>query len=113
VKIGPIKWEKLDWSFDKLLDRAYMMVYEDGKIVWIFRHCALDPRSQTSRNPRIWSKLPYFCYEILKFHINHRALIHVHYIVSFEVTSQRFINDNILVEQGCASIKKQTFSWFS
>jgi hypothetical protein len=27
--------------------------------------------------------------------------------------SQRFINDNILMEQGCASIKKQTFCWFS
>ena len=35
------------------------------------------------------------------------------YCISFEVMSQRFINDNILVEQGCASIKKQTFCWFS
>jgi hypothetical protein len=26
--------------------------------------------------------------------------------------SQRFINDNILVERDCASIKKQTFCWF-
>jgi hypothetical protein len=33
----------------------------------------------------------------------------VHYNISFEVMSQRLINDNILVEQGCASIKKQTF----
>jgi hypothetical protein len=37
------------------------------------------------------------------------ALLQVHYNISFEVMSQRFINDNILVEQGCASIKKQTF----
>jgi hypothetical protein len=37
------------------------------------------------------------------------ALLQVHYDISFEVMSQRFINDNILVEQGCASIKKQTF----
>jgi hypothetical protein len=33
----------------------------------------------------------------------------VHYNISFEVMSQRFINNNILVEQGCASIKEQTF----
>ena len=37
------------------------------------------------------------------------ALLQVHYNISFEVMSQRFINDNILVEQGCPSIKKQTF----
>jgi hypothetical protein len=37
------------------------------------------------------------------------ALLQVHYNISFEVMSQRFINDNILMEQGCASIKKQTF----
>jgi hypothetical protein len=34
------------------------------------------------------------------------ALLQVHYNICFEVMSQRFINDNILVEQGCASIKK-------
>jgi hypothetical protein len=33
----------------------------------------------------------------------------VHYDINFEVMPQRFINDNILMEQGCASIKKQTF----
>jgi hypothetical protein len=27
--------------------RAYMMVYEDGKIILIFRHCAQDPQYQT------------------------------------------------------------------
>jgi hypothetical protein len=37
------------------------------------------------------------------------ALLQVHYNISFEVVSQRFIDDNILVEQGCASIKKETF----
>jgi hypothetical protein len=37
------------------------------------------------------------------------ALLQVHFNISFEVMSQRFIIDNILVEQGCASIKKQTF----
>jgi hypothetical protein len=36
-------------------------------------------------------------------------LLQVHYNISFEVMSQRFINGNILVEQSCASIKKQTF----
>jgi hypothetical protein len=37
------------------------------------------------------------------------ALLQVHYNINFEVMSQRFINDNILVEQGCASIRNQTF----
>jgi hypothetical protein len=37
------------------------------------------------------------------------ALLQVHYNISFDVMSQRLINNNILVEQGCASIKKQTF----
>jgi hypothetical protein len=37
-------------------------------------------------------------------------MIQVHYDISFEIMSQRFNNDYILVEQGCASIKKnQTF----
>jgi hypothetical protein len=40
------------------------------------------------------------------------ALLQVHYSISFKVMSQRFINSNILVEQGCASIKKQTFFFF-
>jgi hypothetical protein len=35
-------------------------------------------------------------------------MLQVHYNISFEVKSQRFNND-ILAEQGCASIKKQTF----
>jgi hypothetical protein len=38
------------------------------------------------------------------------ALLQVHYNISFEVMSQRFIDDNIfniLMEQGCASIKNQ------
>jgi hypothetical protein len=34
------------------------------------------------------------------------ALLQVHYNISFEVMSQRLNNDNILVEQGCAGIKK-------
>jgi hypothetical protein len=34
------------------------------------------------------------------------ALLQVHYDISFEVMSQRFTNDNIVVEQGCAGIKK-------
>jgi hypothetical protein len=37
------------------------------------------------------------------------ALLQVHNNISFEGMSQRLNNDNILVEQGCASIKKQTF----
>jgi hypothetical protein len=37
------------------------------------------------------------------------ALLQVNYNISFEVISQWLNNDNILVEQGCASIKKQTF----
>ena len=39
------------------------------------------------------------------------ALLQVHYIcnISFEVMSQRLNSDDILVEQGCAGIKKQTF----
>jgi hypothetical protein len=36
------------------------------------------------------------------------ALLQAHDNISFEVMSQRFMNDNILVEQGRASIKKQT-----
>jgi hypothetical protein len=34
------------------------------------------------------------------------ALLQVHYNINFEVVSQRLNNDNILVEQGCAGIKK-------
>ena len=34
------------------------------------------------------------------------ALLQVHYDISFEVMSQRLNNDNIVVEQGCAGIKK-------
>jgi hypothetical protein len=34
------------------------------------------------------------------------ALLQVHYNISFEVMSQRLNNDNILMEQGCAGIKK-------
>jgi hypothetical protein len=41
------------------------------------------------------------------------TLLQVHYDISFEVVSQWFIDENILVEQGCASINKQTFCWFS
>jgi hypothetical protein len=34
----------------------------------------------------------------------------VHFNIKFEIVSQRFNNDNILVEQACANIKnKQTF----
>jgi hypothetical protein len=52
-------------------DSAYMTVYGDGKTFSNFRHCAGDPYTQPSRNSRIWSKLPYFCNENLKFHIEH------------------------------------------
>jgi hypothetical protein len=34
------------------------------------------------------------------------ALLHVHYNITFEVMSLRLNNDNIVVEQGCAGIKK-------
>ena len=36
----------------------------------------------------------------------------MHYDISFKVMSQRLNNDNILEEQGCAGIKKQTFCEF-
>jgi hypothetical protein len=105
VKIGPMKWAKLNWSFDKLFSAwkigyIWWFMHGDGKCFWIFRHCAWDPYSQTSRNPSIWSKLPYFCNEILKFHIKHS-----HAPKCIIIMSQRFNND-ILVEQGCGSIEK-------
>jgi hypothetical protein len=34
------------------------------------------------------------------------TLLHVHYTISYEVMSQRFHNNNIVVEQGCVSIKE-------
>jgi hypothetical protein len=37
------------------------------------------------------------------------VLLQVHYNISFEVISQRLNNDDILVEQGCAGIKKYPF----
>jgi hypothetical protein len=40
------------------------------------------------------------------------ALRQVHYSISFEVMSQKFINDNTLEEQGCAGIKKKIFLIF-
>jgi hypothetical protein len=36
-------------------------------------------------------------------------MLQVYYNISFEIMLQRFNNDNVVVEQGCASIKKQTF----
>jgi hypothetical protein len=36
-------------------------------------------------------------------------MLQEHYNISFEIMSQRFNKDYILVEQGCASIKEQTF----
>jgi hypothetical protein len=36
-------------------------------------------------------------------------MLHVHYNIIFEELPQKFNNDNILVEQGCVSIKEQTF----
>jgi hypothetical protein len=45
-KIGPMKWAKFNWSFDKLFSAwkmRHIMFYGDGKVIWIFRHCARDP----------------------------------------------------------------------
>jgi hypothetical protein len=70
VKIGPIKWSKLNLSFDKLFS-----AWKIGHIWWfiemvkVFEFFAIV--SKISRNPWIWSKLRYFCYKIFKFHIQH------------------------------------------
>jgi hypothetical protein len=91
-------------------DRAYMMVYYwDGKFFWIFRHCAgFVPEIPSPKHHEIYEFGRNYHISAMKFsnftHIT--ALLQVHYNISFEVMSQRFINDNILVEQGCASIKK-------
>jgi hypothetical protein len=79
-------------------DSAYMMVYGDGNFFWIFRHYENQELGQIYHISAM--KFSNFTYSI--------ALLQVHYNISFEVMSQRFINDNILMEQGCASIKKQT-----
>jgi hypothetical protein len=56
VRIGPIKWAKLNWSFDKSFSAWNIRLiwwFMKMVILLIFRHCLRDPQSHTSQHPRI------------------------------------------------------------
>jgi hypothetical protein len=61
------------------------------------------------------SKLPYFCNKINKFHIQHSFAQKwiIISVLKYNVVSQRFNDDNTIVEQTCVNIKKnQTFNFY-
>jgi hypothetical protein len=88
-------------------NRANMRVYGGGNL-FFFLFFAIVLEISSPKHHEIQEFGQTYHISTMKFSkfSQSTALLQVHYNISFEVMSQRFNNYNIVVEQGCASIKK-------
>jgi hypothetical protein len=89
-------------------DRAYIMVMEMVKIFEFFTNVPEVPSPKHHEIQEFGQNYHISAMKFSNFTYS-TAFLQLHHNICFQVMSQRFINVNILVEQGCAGIKKQTF----